>query len=177
MKTLFRLTTILFLASAISFAQTNEGEPKSKRISIRQHPDYQHVLVALRTLVAEKAKYRKNTFYISKLDVRVESGEELYLADVYWKEDNSIILLESNPSDWEHALLWSRRYWRLDKDVVPTLADVAGSNYLLTRADARRMIMECLRGGRIVIYKGASNRSTQGVVAQKKQSRVNSSFS
>ena len=156
MRNALKISTILLVALISPVASMKVDGSKTTLVSIRQHADYRNFLTALNTLVAQNAKHRKNTFYVSKLDVTFESGDELYIADVYWKEDNSIILLESHSTDWPHALLWSRRYWRLDRDVVPTLNDVAGSNYLLTRAESRRMIRRCLQGDRFVVQRRAT---------------------
>jgi len=94
-----KISTILLIALASPVVSMKADGPKATFVSIRRHADDRKFLTALNTLIAKKAKQRKNTFYVSKLDLSVGSGDELYMADVYWKEDNSIILLESHPSD------------------------------------------------------------------------------
>ena len=140
------LSPLLFVAPG--FAQSKSVERKPRLISVRQYPDFAQLPIALDELVAQKAKRNRNTFYVASINPSV--GE---LTDVYWKEENVLILLEPVYYDWKYALLWSRGYWNLDKDVVPTSRDVGGSNYLLTRKDARRLIASCLRGDKFTVYK------------------------
>lgn len=78
---------------------------------------------------------------------------------VYWREGRALILWEprSNgnaPHQRRHELVWSRRFLLLDRDVVPTVNEVAGSSFLLTRALAKRDIRDCVRNGRrFIVYK------------------------
>jgi hypothetical protein len=122
--------------------------------------DYAYPLPALREVVAEKAKHRRNTFYVSPVHYFNHGASN---AVVYWKEGRSLILWEPERSATSqgrrHELVWSRRFLSLDKDVVPTLADVGGSTFLLTKAMARRMIRECVRNGqKFVVYKRTRRR-------------------
>jgi len=134
-----------------------------ERIPVRQHPYYaSSVLPALKELVAQYGTAKRNHFYVSRVEV-LEGGYHSVL--VYWKENNALVLWEpsrgsnqqGNP-DAKYDLVDSRRYWRLDKDVVPMLNDVGGSSFLITRQDARRWVRDCIRHGeRLVVNRGAQS--------------------
>jgi hypothetical protein len=131
---------LIFLMTALmtisSFAQSNA----ERFLSVREHPDYAKLPSAFQQLMTEKAKKKINTFYVAKIDTKIG------FTHVFWKEENALILLEPVSYDWKYALLWSRRYWEYNTDVVPTLDDVKGSSYLLTKATWRRLVASCLRG-------------------------------
>ena len=72
---------------------------------------------------------------------------------VYWKEDNALILWEAN-TDKDFHLEYSNRYLHLNKDVVATEAEVAGSTYIVTRAWVHMIVTDCAaRGSQFVIDK------------------------
>jgi hypothetical protein len=123
-----------------------------RRTSVRNHPYYRaNVLPALKELVAHRGKARRNHFYVGRVEA-LENGYDSAL--VFWKENGAIVLWEpgrgsnrhGNP-DGRYDLRYSRRYWRLNKDVVPTLNDVGGSSFLITRQDARNWVRDCIRYG------------------------------
>jgi len=149
------LVASVIFTSTICLSQAKVLE----RIPIRKHPYFAgHVLPALKLLVREYGKARINHLYVSPVDV-FENGA--YSALVYWKENNARVLWEpysgynkEGNHDPNYDLRDSRRYWRLKKDVVATLADVGGSSYLLTRSDAQRMVQDCrLRGEKYVVIR------------------------
>jgi hypothetical protein len=148
---------LLFIALIISaptcIAQNNTYDEAARHASIYKDPDYAHPLPALKQVVAEKARNRRNTFYVSRV---YYFGNGANNAMVYWKEGRALILWEPylSVTDRRHELVLSRRFLSLDKDVVPTLADVSGSNYLVTRDWARQVIRDCVRNGeRFILYK------------------------
>ena len=117
-----------------------------------QHPYYApNILPALKKLVARYGKAKRNHIYVGRVEV-LEGGYHSVL--VYWKENNALILWEpgrgfnrQGSPDPKYDLADSRRYWRLNKDVVPTLDDVGGSSFLITKRDARRWVRDCIRYG------------------------------
>jgi len=68
-----------------------------------------------------------------------------HYAWVYWQEGRRLILWEGSPH--ADALVRSRRVLDLDKDVVATEADVAGSTYLVTKAWVRDTLRDCREYG------------------------------
>jgi hypothetical protein len=138
------------------------------RIPVLRHPYYgPNVLPALKELVAERGKSKRNHFYVGRVEV-FEGGYESVL--VYWKENRALVLWEPGRGlnlqgvpDARYDLWHSRRYWDLDKDVVPTLADVGGSSFLVTKQDAHEWIRKCLQSGeRFVVNRTAqSNKRLQ----------------
>jgi len=147
---------LLILAFATTlFAQSGRPGECVRRMEISRDAEYARPLSALKQVLAEKARHVRNTFYISPVCYFNNGASN---AMVYWREGRALILWEPDPSATasrrRHELVWSRRFLSLDKDVVPTLADVGGSNYLLTRELASRMVLECVRNGkRSVLYK------------------------
>jgi hypothetical protein len=148
MRKLFQLLILSLIVAATAFSQ----EKLVKRISVRQHPYYAaQVLPALKELVVQRGKARVNHFYVGRVEV-LEGGYHSVL--VYWVENRALVLWEpgrgynrEGDSDPKYDLADSRRYWRLDKDVVPTLNDVGGSSFLITRKDARKWVRDCIRYG------------------------------
>jgi hypothetical protein len=149
-------TILVFAYAGTLCGQTPKGYDCERRGDIYRDADYRRPLHALKQVVAEKARGNRNTFYISPV-CYLSNGYSI--AHVYWPEGRALILWEprskgDEPSQRRHELVWSRRFWRLDKDVVPTVNEVAGSSFLLTRALARRDIRDCVRNGRkFVLYK------------------------
>src|SRR5207249_2602272 len=94
---------------------------------------------------------RKNHFYVGRVQVTANGSHSVL---VYWKENHALVLWEPGRGSDQHGnpdpkndLVASRRYWRLDKDVVPTQADIAGSSFLITQQDAREWINDCVKHG------------------------------
>jgi hypothetical protein len=162
MNRLLHLFVVIFLISAPALAQSKIN----RKISVQQHPYYRkNVIPALEELVASRGKTRTNHFYIGRVE-EFDGGHSSVL--VFWKENNALVLWESqrgfgrdgNP-DARYDLSQSRRYWRLDKDVVPTLDDVGWSSFLITKHDARTWVHDCVRYGRRFVIKrtARSNKS------------------
>ena len=156
------LFVVVFLIAAPTLAQSKING----QISVQQHPYYRkNVIPALKELVASRGKTRNNHFYVGRVE-EFDGGHSSVL--VFWKENNALVLWESQrgfgrdgKADARYDLSQSRRYWRLDKDVVPTLDDVGWSSFLITKQDARTWVRDCVRyGTRYVIHRTArSNKS------------------
>jgi len=116
------------------------------RTSIYDHPDYSEPMPALRELVREKARGRRNTFYISKVQTFSNGYDHAW---VYWKEGNALILWEPflTGTDREHELVWSSRYLRFGKEIVPPERYYEGSDFLTWMKDGREIADECVRDG------------------------------
>ena len=146
---------VVFACGPPLFAQRTQPGECERRADIFLDARYAHPLPALKEVVAEKARHARNAFYISPVCYFNKGASN---AMVYWREGRALILWEPEPSATahrrRHELVWSRRFLSLDKDVVPTLADVGGSNFLLTRQMARDMVRQCVRDGKkFVLYK------------------------
>jgi hypothetical protein len=148
MKKLLHVFVLFLLGAATCVSQ----EKVLRRVPVSEHSYYApHVLPTLKKLVAQRGKVKKNHFYVGRVEI-LEGGYHSVL--VYWKENQALVLWEpgrgsnsqGNP-DPKFDLADSRRYWELDKDVVPTLDDVGGSSFLITRKDARRWVRDCVRRG------------------------------
>ena len=162
MNRLLNFLIVVLLAAAPTLAQ----QKTIRRIPVQQHSYYRrNVLPALKELVSSRGKIRRNHFYVGRVEV-LEGGYHSVL--VFWKENNALVLWEpergfgrdGNP-DARYDLSQSRRYWRLNKDVVPTLDGVGGSSFLITRRDARQWVRDCIRHGTryVLTRKTRSNNS------------------
>jgi hypothetical protein len=147
-----RKALLLIFFILLTAATCVSQEKVVKRIPVGRHPYYApNVLPALKELVAQHGRAKRNHLYVGRVEVL---GGGYHSALVYWKENNALVLWEpgrgsnrqGNP-EAKYDLSASRRYWRLDKDVVPTLNDVGGSSYLITRQDAHRWVRDCIRNG------------------------------
>ena len=157
MNKMLQVLGLFLLGAATCVSQ----EKIVRRIPVSEHSNYApHVLPALKKLVVQRGKSKKNHFYVSRVEM-LEGGYHSVL--VYWKENQALVLWEpgrgSNPQgypDPKFDLTDSKRYWELDKDVVPTLDDVGGSSFLITRKDARRWVRDCVSyGARYVVNREA----------------------
>lgn len=148
MRKSLQVLLLLLLTASTSFTQERVVE----RISVLQHPYYApNVLPAINNLMSVFGRAKINHFYVGRVEVR-DDGRHSVL--VYWKEKRALILWEpgrgsnsQGEADPKFDLAHTRRYWRLNKDVVRTLDDVGGSSFLITRQDAREWIEECVRHG------------------------------
>ena len=146
---------IIACASTLVAQDHNVGECV-RRSDIFRDAEYAHPLPALRQVVADKARQTRNTFYVSPV-CYFSNGVSNVM--VYWREGRALILWEpysngDGPSQRRHELVWSRRFLLLNRDVVPTIDQVAGSSFLLPKALARHDILDCVRHGRkFVLYK------------------------
>lgn len=124
------------------------------RILASQHPEYSHILAALKGLaLSEYAKVhfrnaKKDTFYIGKVN---RSGDGTKYTFVYWKEDKSIInvflpvpMIDGN---YDYGYLYTKLRTDLVKDVVPTEKDVGASSFLVTKQWADAVINDCKLSG------------------------------
>ncbi len=143
----FSWLVVFILLSAPTWAQ----QQIVRRTSVLEHPYYRrNVIPALRELVASRGKTRTNHFFVGPVE-ELDGGHSSVL--VFWKENNALVLWESQRGfsgsgpDARYDLSQSRRYWRLNKDVVPTLDDVGGSSFLITKRMARTWLRDCLRYG------------------------------
>ena len=162
MNRLLHLLVVFVLSSAPSLAQ----QKIIRKIPVQQYPYYRrNVLPALKELVSSRGKTRTNHFYVGRVEV-LDGGNHSVL--VFWKENNALVLWEpehgfgsDGNADARYDLSQSRRYWRLNKDVVPTLDAVGGSSFLITRRDARQWVRDCIRHGTsyVLTRKTRSNNS------------------
>lgn len=137
------------------YFQMNEDERRlGIRHDVRPRSEYSGIFGRLSEFVELKGKLKKNSFYISR--VEVEDAGHSYV-HVYWKEDHSILILyppfdkeDNTYYDW----VYSMRRIDLAKDVVPTWKEVGTTNYLVPKSEAQEMLRKCLASGiKIVIEK------------------------
>lgn len=95
----------------------NSKDKIGKTISINKHECFESVVLTLKQLATFQNKRGIQTFYIS--NVIYDEGEYAY---AYWKQDKSIIILQSLCSEiTESSLYWLSGKARIDlKKVVPT---------------------------------------------------------
>ncbi len=116
------------LAAATPLQLQSKLEPLSKpkpkqlkSIPFNRHKSFYGVVDTLKRLAAFVGKKGVQTFYIS--NIRDEGDNEGEYAYAYWKQDNSIIILDS-PQDLEPSdsqLWWLSSKARIDlKNIVPS---------------------------------------------------------
>jgi hypothetical protein len=134
---------------------SRHASPLGAPTSIRGAPSFETPEVALDTLVRRDAKTPQNHFCV--VAYRLANGE--LQAWVHWLEGNAIILWEPRIDDPAHGLVWSRRYLRLDRDVVASEDDVAGSTYRVTKSWVEGIVEDCASAGdRFVVEKRAGGK-------------------
>ena len=133
-------------------AQAAAGEQGGARVPIHQHPSHPQILAVLKDLVARFGKARLNTFYVSPAARKAE-GEQAY---IYWKQDNSIIVLNlplEKPAGEESAFWLYTGKARIDlaEDVAPTEEQVGSSTFLVSKPWVDTVIKDCVSNGRKVV--------------------------
>lgn len=117
-----------------------------------RHGQFPSIVGTIRALVKFKGRSKKqNTIYVS--NISSEEGREFSYA--YWKEDNSITILNlplsvpllKNTGDY----YWLTMKARIDlkTDVVPTQEDIHGSSFLVDRPWVEKIKRRCLSGIRL----------------------------
>jgi hypothetical protein len=119
--------------------------------SVRKHPGYAQPERSLELLVRTRGTRRLNHFCV--IGYRDASGHEY--AWVRWEEGKALILWEAAAEPARPTRLAdSRRYLRLDKDVVASEEEVNGSSYLVTREWINGVKRDCeSHGDKFVISK------------------------
>jgi hypothetical protein len=125
-------------------AEAYEGRP----FRVTESPSFSHMRSVLAHLVARRGKTEMNRFCV--LGQRFVDGDEH--AWVYWAEGRAVILWEPTVHQDRADLLRSRRFLRLDRDVVPDEESVRSSTYLVTKDWVRDLLHECrLHGDRFTL--------------------------
>ena len=135
-------------------AQPKEAPGQASAIgvptSITGVPLFANPQLALGALVRRDATTTQNHFCV--IAYRFGNGE--LLAWVHWLERNAIILWEPRVDGRDRALIWSRRYLRLDRDVVSSDEELHGSTYRVTKSWVQGIIADCASiGSHFVIEK------------------------
>jgi len=148
------------LPSEEDFQVTEDERRLGIRHYIRPRSQYSGTFGRLSEFVDLKGKSKRNTFHISQIEAVDEQCDEKsnYVCSyvyVYWKEDNSILILYP-PFDKEDNTYYEWVYLmrRIDlvEDVVPTWNEVGTTNYLVPKVEAQEIIRKCFASGiKIVI--------------------------
>jgi hypothetical protein len=135
---------LIALLLAATIAGMVRAEETLGFFSVREHQDFAEPRRQLTALVKAHGKRRINNFCV--IGYRLRAANEI--AWVHWREAKAIILweprIDGNPGD---ALLRSRRYLDLERDVVETEADIKGSTYLISRQWLRGVLDDCASHG------------------------------
>lgn len=99
----------------------------------------------LNQLVESKGIAKTNTFYVQEVDDEQRGGR---FAQVYWKEDRSVIFLlpPYDAEDLGLELMYIKRI-ELDHDVVQNESDVGTSNYLVPKQWIDTVLESCVQNG------------------------------
>ena len=119
--------------------------------SVRDHAGYQDPEATLQQLV--DSRHHRGDNHLCVIGYKLPDGD--HIAWVYWPEDSAIILWEETKPGWDGPLAGSRRYLRLDKDVVTpaNAAQAWSSTYLVTREWVNQTIDDCRAHGDTVVVR------------------------
>ncbi len=163
MRFLLFISFLIALASCSTDVVLNDSKTHSDSIvnrnlsdtiPVTQHHHYKNrVDSALKYFVAEEGTKGDNNFYIE--DVVVDSAGQYFSAWVFYPKRNMLILFEPYIDGIFPAkeLVLSRRKLDLVKDVVPTIADLHGSTYLITEEWKNERLKACKNGSHFLITK------------------------
>ena len=142
MKLFLLVVLTIIFSHSLASAQT---------VSVRNAPGFADLEAALKELVTQESTHSTNLFYVSPVELDPSAPSTAW---VYWPNKKALILFEPGAGyDPKLSLVWSRRYLDLKRDVVPTIKEVAGSNFLLSRAEAAAIVASCKSGDKFVIEK------------------------
>ena len=135
-----------------------EVKPAS-RVSVLKHPEFAGAQAILQQLVDDDGKHRTNHLYVSPTRTMPDG---CVIAWVFWHEERLLVLWE--PFDRKHwRLRYSRSILNLDKDVVPTRADIGGSTSVVDAEWACNKVGDCVKNGdAFTIYKQQPKRRKSG---------------
>jgi hypothetical protein len=155
-----RVVAVILLVSATVGSQ--DQSVLVGRYSVKGLQEFEPVTPVLAKLVEQASELqltqknlsrKANHLYVCKVEKYQQAGYTWMLARVYWKEAQAIILWEPGTAGDArvYELAWSRRFLRLDRDVVATEADIRGSTYRITRQEAKATIQECVQDGDLYV--------------------------
>jgi len=130
---------------------------EENKVSIRQNPSMQHLLTNLNTLVKKQATAEENHFFIAKFPASQT------LTYMLWREQRVLWILElggENAEHWQQVIQHPRSgtVIDLDKDVVPTKADIGTSTYLVDQNWVNSIVYDAvLNGDLVTIHKKPIN--------------------
>jgi hypothetical protein len=145
------------IKSTTSQRVEKEAEPNEIKF-VRPRSDYSigsgdDLLELFRELAELSGKTKKNTFYISKIEMIEINGNRDFELYVYWKEDNSILTfpLPFNKADEGHLRIVYGDRKELNKNIVKKEEEIGNSRKLVTRKIADELIEKCFSSGQKII--------------------------
>jgi len=134
------------LVSLLVASTANAQSTGERVIPIKNVPTFKNPMPSLQAYVQQYSKAR-GPQHFCVVAYRATDGDQW--AYVFWREGHQLILWNevTDPKDATHALLYSRRVWDLDTDVVATPAEIHYSTYLIDRPWVRKVSDACDRGG------------------------------
>jgi flagellar biosynthesis component FlhA len=134
---------------SIFFVLASSGFALAQGIPVRNYSNFPGIIETLKELAKKNGKSKQNTFYIS--DVRKDGYREIAYA--YWKQDNSVIILNLSleKETANYYWLYSKARIDLSRDVVLTKDDIAGSSFLVDRVWAKKNLSRCEEGYKLLI--------------------------
>lgn len=144
------LSALLVVSTSLHLDRALADEPISHPFQLTDEKTFAPVSSTLDALVARKAKAETN--HLCVIGQSLDDGSKQ--GWVYWREGKAIILWEPTTTGVRDLTL-SRRYLRLDHDVVPS-GDrrLASSSYLVSKEWAENLIAQCaIHGTEFLIEK------------------------
>jgi hypothetical protein len=142
---------VLLASLVLETHEARATEHADQFFSVLHNPAFSNPEASLERLIARRGTRPKDHVCVVGYRAALPSGERAW---VYWAEARALVLwepmvAEARPGD---ALLFSRRTLSLDRDVVPTEADLHGSTYRVTKAWVDSVLSDCrTHGERFVI--------------------------
>ncbi|MEN3745771.1 hypothetical protein TPR58_01230 [Sphingomonas sp. HF-S3] len=133
-------------------AQSDDSDEPGTIIPTATDPDFGDATPALRKLIAAARQRAIGPQHFCIIGYIGDGGDKIAL--VHWRERRRLIfwLGGSDPEYRSDSIVNSRRQLDLDKDVVPTDADVGSSTYLISRTWLDRKLRDCAaKGARYVV--------------------------
>ena len=155
MQIMFGLSLAAVAMRCQAARPADRSDPPGTIIPTATDPDFGDATPALRKLVAAAKPKATGPQHFCIIGYRGNGGDKI--AWVHWSERRRLIFWfgGSDPEYRSDSIVDSNRQLDLDKDVVPTDADVGSSTYLISRLWLDRRLRDCAAKGKRYVVTGS----------------------
>ncbi|PXA98052.1 hypothetical protein DMC47_10695 [Nostoc sp. 3335mG] len=153
MQMMCGLSLMMIAAGGQAMALSDDSDQAGTIIPTATDPDFGDATPALRKLIAAARPRAIGPQHFCIIGYRYGHNK---IAWVHWRERRRLIFWRggSDPEYRSDAIVNSRRQLDLDKDVVPTDADIGSSTYLISRTWLDEKLGDCAAKGTRYVVSG-----------------------
>jgi len=154
MQIMFGLSLAAVAMGSEAAHPADASDPPGTIIPTATDSDFGDATPALRKLIVAARPKATGPQHFCIIGYRGNGGHKIAL--VHWRERRRLIFWfgGSDPEYRSDSIVDSNRQLDLDKDVVPTDADVGSSTYLISRTWLDRKLRDCAAKGKRYVVNG-----------------------